>query len=286
MAQKSAERLREKPMLCKVHEALSRVYENEKNFELALIHFKKSQELVSEINIAETSASLRNLEISRKVESLEREKKLFETEKQLALEQVRKRISSDLHDEIGAALSGFSIYSDVVKQEILNGEREEAAHSIQSIGDESRELLERLSDIVWAINPRNDQFEKIILRLRNYALRMCDGKNIELDFQAEDALNNIVLPLDARNNFYLILKEAINNAIKYSCCTKLNIAVLKSEQKISVSIEDNGKGFEVSAVSEGNGLLNMRQRAREVHALFDLRSSPGHGAVLLLTMPY
>jgi len=280
-AQEIAEQLGEKPLLSKIHQLLSEMYEADKKFDLALLHLQRSNVLTEEITIDEATTHLQNLEISRRVEVLEQEKKLFEMEKQLALEHVRKRISGDLHDDIGATLSGFSIYSDVIKRELQNGHLDEVAKSIESIGEESRELLERLSDIVWAINPRNDQFEKITQRLRNYSMRMCEGKNIVLDFQTDPGLGNIILPLETRNNFYLILKEAINNAAKYSCCTQLQVDI-RNSSLVTAVVKDNGKGFEPSGNSEGNGLKNMQQRAAEIKARFDLQSQTGYGTTVVL----
>lgn len=197
----------------------------------------------------------------------------------------RTRISGELHDDIGATLSGFSMYSEVVKQEFMSGRQDEALQSVESIGNESRELLERLSDIVWAINPRNDQFEKIVTRLRNYASKMCMAKNIEVNFTSDPALNDVVCPLDVRNNFYLILKEAINNAAKYSGADKLMVSISKRGKLLMASVADNGKGFTPASYNEGNGVKNMKQRAADISARFSLDSLPGTGTRIELSVP-
>lgn len=198
----------------------------------------------------------------------------------------RSRISSELHDDIGATLSGFSIYSDAVKHELAGGRTDEAVKSVESIGTESRELLERLSDIVWAISPRNDHVEKLVSRLHNYAARMCTAKSMTLDFTSDPVLNEISLPLDVRNNFYLIIKEAINNAAKYSSAGRLMISFAKNGKHLQATVEDNGKGFEVSEQREGNGLKNMRQRADDIGAAFSIRSAPGSGTCITLSTPW
>ncbi|MBX7139956.1 MAG: sensor histidine kinase [Chitinophagales bacterium] len=197
----------------------------------------------------------------------------------------RTRISGELHDDVAATLSGFSMYSEVVKQEFMSGRTEQALQSVENIGLESRELLDRLSDIVWAINPRNDKFEKIIARLRNYAMKVCTARGIDLDFSADSALHDLPCSLEVRNTLYLILKEAINNAAKYSAAKKLSVFIAGKGNGFYASVQDDGKGFTPAADSEGNGLRNMKQRAADIDAAFNMQSSPGQGTRIELTVP-
>lgn len=225
------------------------------------------------------------MEMNRKFELLERENRLMEIENQLALAEVRRRISSDLHDDIGAALSGFSIYSTAIRNNIMQGNLDEAMDSIDNIGEESRELLERLSDIVWAINPKNDRFDQLVSRLQNYASRICSGKNIDLNFAADTSLAEVLLPLETRSNLFLILKEAINNAAKYSCATHLKVSLNSNEHSINACVEDDGRGFDPNTASGGNGLRNMKQRAALIRASYDLQSTPEQGTRIVLEIP-
>lgn len=281
-----AESLGEKPLLAGIHQKLSDLFLAERKFEEALHQMIMARELSGEVNAKETAERLQDLETARKIEWLERENRLTEIEGRLAMEEVRRRISGDLHDEIGAALSGFSIFSNAIRREIEKGNLTEAIHSVECIGEESRELLERLSDIVWAINPRNDRFGQALIRLQNYAVRICTGKEIELNFFADAALQDLLLPLEARNNLYLILKEAVNNAAKYSGAKKLDVLVRKEGHAITATVEDNGKGFETNADSEGNGLRNMKHRAEEVNGLVRIQSGPGSGTRIMVEVPY
>jgi signal transduction histidine kinase len=191
-----------------------------------------------------------------------------------------KRISSDLHDDIGATLSSFSITSETVKYDLKEGKVQEALEAVENIGSESRELMDRLSDIVWAINPRNDSFEKLTYRLKAYAQKMCAGKAIQLQFTVEESQSKDELPMEVRNNFFLILKEAINNAVKYSGCTELMVTLGQSAKGLRGIVGDNGKGFNPQNTSDGNGLRNMKNRAEEINASFELASWPGQGTKL------
>ena len=84
-----------------------------------------------------------------------------------------------------------------------------------------------MSDIVWTINPENDSFENIILRMRSLAYNLLRAKNIEFIFKADESLNNIKLSMENRRNLFLIFKEAINNLVKYSEASKVSIQLFK-----------------------------------------------------------
>src|SRR5438874_3708211 len=138
--------------------------------------------------------------------------------------------------------------------------------SLDKISTNSEEMLEKMSDIVWTINPQNDSFEKVINRLKTYAKNTTDPLGIHLHFNLEKDLERFNLDMQKRNNIYLICKEAINNAIKYSECNNLSFALQQQDHHINISIVDDGKGFDVLQNFDGNGLKNMQSRAKEIKA--------------------
>ncbi|MBC8045439.1 MAG: tetratricopeptide repeat protein [Fimbriimonadaceae bacterium] len=202
-------------------------------------------------------------------------RKKIEYQKKLA--QDRTRISSDLHDDIGAALSSISMYSDVVKMQVENKQFDDANHLLTDIASTSRELMDNMSDLVWAINPRNDSYEKIIQRTKSFAHRILQTKNIQLQFSASDNLQNINMPMEVRHNLFMIYKEAINNAAKYSEAKNVTMDIQRTDKKIISKITDDGKGFEMKGDKEGNGLKNMKRRAEEIYSAFSMESTPGKG---------
>lgn len=233
---------------------------------------QKQKELVFKIIISSAIAGIIILSLLFNRRQL---KKKIEYQKKLA--QDRTRISSDLHDDIGAALSSISMYSDVVKMQVENKDFDEANTLLTEIASTSRELMDHMSDLVWAINPKNDNFEKIIQRSKSFAHRILQAKNIQLRFSAPDQLDDINMPMEVRHNLYMIYKEAINNAAKYSQATLVKMEIIRKEKKVISRISDNGKGFELSGDKEGNGLKNMKRRAGEIHADFSMQSAPGEG---------
>lgn len=188
------------------------------------------------------------------------------------LQTIRDNIASDLHDDIGSTLNSISIYSEVAKQQA--GKQIPA---LDLIGSNSRQIIENMSDIVWAINPQNDSFEKIITRMRSFAYQLLKAKKIEFTFEADEKLNSISLPMQVRKNFYLVFKEAITNLVKYSGATRVSISLHEKNKTILLQIKDNGTGIKISPETQGNGLLNMKRRAEEINAAINIESATGIG---------
>ena len=146
-------------------------------------------------------------------------------------------------------------------------------------------MIGEINDIVWAINPANDKFDKITDRMKNFALPLLSAKNIRLEFKADDELLNYSLGMEQRKNLYLVFKEAVNNAAKYADCTAIEVNFLKEKSSLVLSIADNGKGFNAEEMKNGNGLKNMKLRAKEIKAAFQIQSATGEGTLILLQMP-
>jgi ligand-binding sensor domain-containing protein/two-component sensor histidine kinase len=197
----------------------------------------------------------------------------------IRLQNIRNKISSDLHDDIGSTLNSISVYSEVAIQEPSKHE-----HALRMIGESSRKIIDSMSDIVWTINPGNDSFEEIILRMRSLAFNLLRTKNIEFTFRAAEELNELRLSMEDRRNLFLIFKECINNLVKYAEATSVNIQLEYTDKKIRLLISDNGKGFDATQPSNGNGLKSMKRRAKEMKASLKIESVTGSGTSIELIM--
>lgn len=200
----------------------------------------------------------------------------YKQKKSRELEQLRARIASDLHDDIGATLSAIALYANTLKNQ-MDKDQPHLQNILGRIGDNSREMVSSMSDIVWAINPANDFGEKFILRMRDYAADMCQSKDILLHFHADETLSGLKLPLELRKNMYLIFKESINNAVKYSGAQNIHISLRSSEKAFYLSVYDDGTGFDTNSNKQGNGLKNMQSRAVEMGAVLSIDSIIGKG---------
>ena len=148
----------------------------------------------------------------------------------------------------------------------------------------SRKIIESMSDIVWTINPENDSFEKIIIRMRSFAYQLLKAKKVEYTFEVDEKLNSIALPMQVRKNFYLVFKEAITNVVKYSEASRVSILLYEKNKIIMLKIRDNGKGIPVNAQTLGNGLMNMNRRAKEISAELNIISANGGGTEIELML--
>jgi two-component system sensor histidine kinase UhpB len=194
------------------------------------------------------------------------------------LQNIRNRIASDLHDDIGSTLNSISVYSEVAKND-----PDKKEYSLNMIGESSRKVIDAMSDIVWTINPENDSFENIILRMRSLAYNLLRAKDIEFTFKADETLNHLKLSLEKRRNFYLIFKEALNNLIKYSHAKRVQISLLHHSNAITLMIRDDGLGFDATKKYNGNGLTNIRNRAKEINAQLAIESGKNIGTSIQLT---
>ncbi|HET6721656.1 MAG TPA: two-component regulator propeller domain-containing protein, partial [Chitinophagaceae bacterium] len=146
----------------------------------------------------------------------------YRVQQSLKLERLRSRISTDLHDDIGSTLSSISILSDIAARE---KDQHQSGTMMQEIKHSSVSLMEKMDDIVWSINPRNDSIEDLMLRIKRFASKLFEAKEIDYTISIDDSIHKAKLDMETRQHIYLIMKEAINNLVKYSNCTKACIKV-------------------------------------------------------------
>lgn len=201
---------------------------------------------------------------------------------QLAVEKLRNKISGELHDDIGSTLSGISMYSHLAKNQVVSGEKEKVEQSLQVIQQSANEMVSKLQDIVWSVNPQEDSLEQMIVRIKEYAAGMTNGNNMKLRLEIQKQFTSVNLTMENRRNIYLLCKEAINNAVKYSGASLLEIKILTDNRVMEFIIKDNGNGFDIKNVKRGNGLDNMQRRADEIGAKLVLQSKQNEGTSVLL----
>jgi signal transduction histidine kinase/TolA-binding protein len=203
------------------------------------------------------------------------------------MEAVRARISRDLHDDMGSTLQSISVMSEVARMKSASGGSHESIPFLEKIGSASREMVDKMNDIVWAVSPQNDNFENIILHMRAFGGELLSGKNIALDFKSDSGLNNIMLSMEKRKSFFLIYKEALNNAYKYSGAKNVTVEITKTNHLLTLIVKDDGIGFNMNEnrlKTGGNGLKNMHARAAELNGTLSMTSAPGQGTMLRLTV--
>jgi signal transduction histidine kinase len=214
--------------------------------------------------------SIRYIEMKK----LKRRIELLENER--ALERERSRISQDMHDEVGSALSEITILTELVKKE-FDGPHNADAH-IHKISDRSREVTQSINQIVWAINPKNDPLENLVAYIRHYAVQYFTASPIRCHCNFPETVPDVHLSAEARRNVFLAVKESLHNIVKHSFATEAVITLRHTGSAIEILIEDNGRGFSTGTRSSfGNGLENMTKRLAQIKGACEVQSSPGAG---------
>lgn len=201
----------------------------------------------------------------------------------LKLQKLRVKIASDLHDDIGSTLSSISIMSDLLQSQLDNSSRSE--QMIREIGSNAHTMLDSMDDIIWSVNPSNDKFQNLALRIREYAIPLFEMKSIRFSIVTPEEMNSLPIPMDVRRNVFLIAKEAINNLVKYSECSEARVEFSMQRSLLVLTVADNGKGFDISSVKpHRNGLQNMKDRAGHIHGNFSISSELGKGTTVTFSV--
>lgn len=208
---------------------------------------------------------------------------LQRTRRMLELEKIRNHIARDLHDDIGSTLSSIHILSKVMLQQ--TNQNSAYTTGLKKINGHAATMMESLGDIVWAVNPQNDSVEQVILHMKEFAAEILDPLNIKYEFIEKGHLRSVKMDPAKRKDLFLIFKEAVNNAAKYSQCCKVVISLVYDGTNFNMDISDDGKGFNEVTIKKGNGLHNMKERAGNLSAKLHYQSTEGAGTTLHMAIP-
>lgn len=216
---------------------------------------------------------------SRKFEN---QKKTYE--QQLALEQQRKKITADLHDDIGATLSSLQINSALahkfIDQDIIR-----TKNVLTKIENQSHDLADKIGDIIWSMKPGNEGLMTFSMRIKNFANDIIGSTDIQYSIRINPLIDKSITDISIRKNLVLVCKEAINNAAKYSCASKIEIQFDMVQGYLIGSINDNGIGFDPLLI-KGNGISNMQKRISELKGVLTIISAKETGTQLQIEIPF
>jgi signal transduction histidine kinase len=200
----------------------------------------------------------------------------------LALANVRTSIATDLHDDIGASLSQIAILSEVAQR--VAGTNGHSSTPLSEIAGISRELVDSMGDIVWAINPEHDRLSNLVYRMRRFATDLLGSQGIALQFRSSVADHDLRIGANLRRQIYLICKEGIHNVARHSGATSVEVVLDGDGDRLELCVRDNGRGFDPSTASDGHGLVSIRKRAAVLGAQVEWQSAAGQGTTLRLRM--
>jgi signal transduction histidine kinase/ligand-binding sensor domain-containing protein len=200
------------------------------------------------------------------------------------LERVRKRIASDLHDDLGSSLTQISLLSEVLRQRVDQTDAL-VEQPLRMIASSSRDIVDAMSDIVWAINPEKDHLSDLSRRMRSLASEVFTTSHIDFTFREPGGEKDVALGANLRREVFLIFKESINNIIKHSGATAAQIEFQLDQNRLLLQVNDNGRGFDLNQNGEGHGLASMRARSEDIGAALELISGAGNGTTVTLRVP-
>jgi ligand-binding sensor domain-containing protein/signal transduction histidine kinase len=202
----------------------------------------------------------------------------------LALERVRSRIATDLHDEVGSSLSQIAVLSEVARRRLSDG-GDGAVEPLTRIADVSRESVDAMGEIVWAVDPERDNVLELEHRMRRFANDVLAARDIAVRFPASRTGEGVSADANIRRDVFLIFKEAVNNIVRHADATDVRIEFQIRRHTLMLAVSDNGKGLNGAEPSRGLGLRSMRERAKRLGGRLDVASQNGAGTRVGLTVP-
>src|SRR5690606_31814358 len=217
-------------------------------------------------------------------EALKREKERQEFENQMAVlnaqQEERDRISADMHDELGSGVTVIRLMSEIVKSKM----KDNILPEIEKISHSANELLGKMNTIIWTMKSSNDSVESLIAYIRAYAIEFFDTTPVNCIVNVS-MMSDSPMSGEKRRNIFLSIKEALNNILKHSQATSVQIDILIHNNKLIIRIQDNGTGLEEDKLRRfGNGLSNMRKRMLSLNGKFNIENVGG-GTRVSFTVP-
>jgi signal transduction histidine kinase/ligand-binding sensor domain-containing protein len=223
--------------------------------------------------IAVTARVVEKRKLQRRLELLERER---------ALANERERIARDLHDDLGSSLARISLLSGLLKADRDNpGQIESHAVKISQSADQTVRALE---EIVWAVRPGSDSLQSLVEYIAHFANELFEGGGIHCRLDLPPDLPACPLPPEVRHNMFLVVKEALTNALKHAAAREVRVRAEVTAEALEILVQDDGKGFDTQRQSRGHGLDNMRRRAQAMGESVTVESRPGQGTTVRLRL--
>jgi len=192
-------------------------------------------------------------------------------------QQIRRDIANDLHDDLGSNLNSIKIFTHLAIEEKQN------TNYLGEIEKLITNTAAGLRDMLWVLEGAQDNVNELAERIKKFAVPLADASQIQIECTVEPAIVNMQISKIEKRNLLLIAKEAINNSFKYASCKTIKIIIKQvGGNKLSLSITDDGAGFDVNGKSGGYGLNNMKYRADQINYLFYCKSSPGKGTAITI----
>ncbi len=192
--------------------------------------------------------------------------------------KIRQEIAHDFHDELGNKLSIISMYAELTSRQ-LSSDPETAKAYLHKISHHASRLYETVKDMLWALNPDQDNSYDLLLRLKDFGEELFSDSPIQFSVKFNGDLQQLKLPVDQKRHLLLLFKEAMHNALKHSNAKLVLLEAALTTRKIVLVLSDDGHGFDVESVHAGDGLKSMKNRAEKLQGTMRLASSKAGSSI-------
>jgi signal transduction histidine kinase len=196
-------------------------------------------------------------------------------------ERLRLRIASDLHDDIGSGLTQITLNSELLRR----AADPQAAELAGQIGTQAHSLALTMRDIVWSIEPKQDSWEALEMRMKDHAIGLLGPAGITFEMQGDLRFEHKALPIEVRQNVIMLFKEVVHNAVKHAGCTEFTVQWRLDRKTLWMEFRDNGKGFDPETARNGHGLVSMRRRSRAINGHLVIDAAPGVPTTITIEVP-
>ncbi|WKZ67657.1 MAG: two-component regulator propeller domain-containing protein [Flavobacteriales bacterium] len=202
-------------------------------------------------------------------------------EREQAVLRERERIASDMHDDLGAGLSGLKLRSEMalrVEQDPVKREQ------LASLAATAGELIGSMRQMIWALDREQASLEDLLVYATSYARTYCDHHGLALTIDIAPDLPQAELTTEQRRSLFLIMKEALHNTVKHARAGRFTITVRWSDGLL-LTLADDGLGLPAATEhGTGNGMRNMRRRITALGGSMELRAERGTAIHLRLPL--
>ncbi|MFI5304445.1 MAG: ATP-binding protein, partial [Nitrospiria bacterium] len=242
---------------------------------------------ITERKLAETALQKSHEELEVRVSERTAELQELSTYADILREEEWKRISREIHDELGQTLTGIKINISCLK-EYLGEMNEIIKGKLKNMSDSVTEMIEGVRRIASELRPVVIDDLGLAAAVEWYINTMRERGGSLLEYTIEP--DEIDLDPDRSIAIYRILQEALNNAARHSQATRIEVHLCQTEEKVVLEVRDNGIGLpckpENQRRSGGLGILGMKERVRRFEGTFSLSAQPGGGTTLRIALPY
>ncbi len=194
-------------------------------------------------------------------------------------ERTRNKIARDLHDDLSATLSSISFFSEAAKRNELGS----SGKFLRRIDESAIEAKEKINDIIWAIDPENDDWEAFLTKCKRYAAEMFESKNIDYQINFGSSLNKMT-DYSLRQDLWLVFKELVTNVVRHSEARNARVSFKKKKSVLELLIEDDGIGLKDKDLDKGHGISNLRYRSERMGAILKIESLSPSGTRIVLSI--